>query len=183
MSSLRLTFATVGLVFVVLACDSAARREARQSLATKLKVQHSAEGKLSMLSPAEFKALPKEPGSKPPGDSETRTYEMAWGPDFSIGVGVYFQSGSQAVGRRLSKEAVEAMFEGLGKESRVEIQSMRVDGRPGFLVLTTALGFDKPKWMAMFFGPDSLYVGVEGHDDTPVTKEACELVIRSIKFD
>lgn len=57
-----------------------------------------------------------------------------------------------------SKDQAATVFEGLGNSANIQINTVHVDGKPGILVTTTALGWDKPEWMAIYFGANGLSV-------------------------
>jgi hypothetical protein len=82
-----------------------------------------------------------------------------------------------------SVDQVASVFEGLGKRDDLKIQRSKQDGRPGVIATTTALGWDKPQWTAIYFGANGLTVHASGHDDKASTREACLQILRSIRFD
>lgn len=108
--------------------------------------------------------------------------EIAGTDEYSVVVGIRPDNVSQWGSGAPSKSQVEPAFEGLGKDA-VHLENITLDGHPGVLASTTALGFDKPNWMVMFFGANGLLIQAQGSDTLPATKQVCEQIVASVKFD
>ncbi len=153
----------------------ATRQEARKILSSQFQPQTSAIGRLSILSPAPlaFHQISSAPEEK---------FEVASNQDYTVVVRVDPNQSVQWLGQAPTRTQAADMFEGLGKDAHVELRSISLDGHPGVLATTTALGHPKPVWMAMYFGAGGLVVQAQGNDTREVTRRVCEDVVRSIRF-
>ena len=164
----------------LVACGFAARKEAHQFISTHFHSQHSDLGHLQILAPCQFARVEKReiPGGPPLGPSQ-----IAGTDEYSVAVSFDPSYVSQWGSAAPSKSQVEPAFEGLGKDREVHLENITLDGHPGVLASTTALGFDKPAWTVIYFGANGLMIQASGSDTRETTRQVCEETIRSVKFD
>ncbi len=139
-----------------------------------LQPQHSALGRLTMVAPAAFKPF-NEPGAG-------RT-EIASQNAFFVNITASPMLATLSGGKAPSKAQVAQILSLNGPSPDLELTEATLDGHPGVMAKTTRMGTPKPQWTVIFFGVGGLQIEAQGGDALPVTKQLCEQVLASVKFD
>ena len=170
----------ITLLSSAVACDSKPQAEARSIVATQFQVQKSAVGHLSILAQGPFVRVEKRPipGAPPPG-----LQEASGGGEYGVSIGIEPNNIAQWGSGTPTRSQVEAVFEGLGKNTDLHLVRTSLDGRRGILATTTALGVDEPIWTVIYFGADGLTIQVSSNSTGQVSREVCDQVLRSVRFD
>lgn len=136
--------------------------------------QHSSVGHLTMLAPATFTPA-HEPG--------VGNAEVAGRNGQFIHINVNPMLGALSGGKPPSKAQVAQILSINGPSPDLELSETSLDGHPGVLAKTTHLGTSSPQWTVLFFGAGGLQIEAQGSDPLPATKQICERIIASVKFD
>ena len=139
-----------------------------------LQPQHSVVGHLTMLAPATFKPL-NEPGA---GSTEIASRDALF-----VHINVNPMLLALSGGKAPSKTQVAQLFSVLGPSPDLELAESTLDGHPGVLAKTTRMGTQNPQWTEVFFGAGGLQIEAQGGDTLPATRQVCEQIVASVKFD
>ena len=140
----------------------------------KLQPHHSTLGRLTMLAPTAFKPA-TEPGA---GNTEIASEGV-----FFVHINVSPMLAAIAGGKAPSKTEVVQFFSVHGPNPDLELAEIALDGQPGVLAKTARLGSSKAQWTVIFFGAGGLQIEAQGDDALPATKQICEQIVASVKFD
>ena len=157
---------------VALAC---AQVFASASVQLGLHIEHSAVGHLAMLAPAAFKAAAE------PGAGAT---EIACQGGVFIHINASPMLAAMSGGKAPTRAQVTQLMSAMGAGPDLELAENSLDGHPGVLAKTTRISTSAtPQWTVIFFCANGLQIEAQGSDALPATKQVCEQIVASVKFD